>query len=130
VSLGYGLVLTAFGSFTYSNIQSGHYYPTYVCSHGEAYRRSSKTENRLGSVSLGWQHLFAGQHRLQLFGLFEAESSKRKGFYVTATNFSTDAYGYNNLSAAEHSRRAPAGTVLGGLATSGPGALRTVPLAV
>ena len=99
VNLGYGLKLSAFGSFSYSNIQSGHYYPSYVSSGGEAYRRSTKTEERLGNLSLSWQHEFNHQHNLKLLSLVEAESSKQKGFYTTVNNFSTDAYGYNNLSA-------------------------------
>jgi hypothetical protein len=44
VNLGYGLTLQAFGSFSYNNIHSGHYYPTYVTGDGEAHRREMKNE--------------------------------------------------------------------------------------
>ncbi|MBO6189067.1 MAG: SusC/RagA family TonB-linked outer membrane protein [Prevotella sp.] len=98
LNLGYGLTLRAFGSFSYNSIHSGHYYPTYVWNYGEAYRRYSKTETRLGNVSLNWKHDY-GQHHLNLMALAEAESNKQKGFYTTVSNFTTDAYGYNNLSA-------------------------------
>lgn len=97
-NLGYGLTMTAFGSYSYNNIDNGHYYPTFVWSHGEAYRSHSKSEEYLGNISLNWQHDF-DRHHLDLLGLMEAETESKKGFYVTASNFSTDAYGYNNLSA-------------------------------
>ena len=97
-NLGYGLTLTAFGSYSYNSIDNGHYYPTIVWSHGEAYRGHVKSEESLGNASLNWQRDF-GCHHLDLVGLVEASNEKRKGFYVTASNFSTDAYGYNNLSA-------------------------------
>ena len=97
-NLSYGLTLTAFGSYSYNSIDNGHYYPTIVWSHGEAYRGHVKSEESLGNASLNWQRDF-GCHHLDLVGLVEASNEKRKGFYVTASNFSTDAYGYNNLSA-------------------------------
>ena len=98
-NLGYGLTMTGFGSFSYNSIVNGHYYPTIVWSHGEAYRRHSKSENRLGNLSLNWKHDFGTDHHLDLLALVEAESQKLKGFYTTVYGFSTDAYGYNNLSA-------------------------------
>ena len=97
-NLGYGLTLTGFGSFSYNSIDNAHYYPTFVWSHGEAYMKHSKNEDWLVNFSLNWQHDF-GRHHLDLLTLFEVESEKRKGFYVTASNFSTDAFGFNNLSA-------------------------------
>ncbi len=97
--LGYGLTLTAFGSFTYNNVQGGHYYPTFVWSHGEAYRSTEKREEYLGNVSLQWVKDFHRRHHLELMGLLEAGNEKRKGFYTTASNFATDEFGYNNLSA-------------------------------
>ena len=99
VDLGYGLTLTGFGSFSYNNVLSGHYYPTYVWSHGEAYRRSVKEEDFLLNLSLNWQRDIAKHHHIDLLGLFEGESNKQKGFYTTVSSFSTDAYGYNNLAA-------------------------------
>ena len=98
VDLGYGLTMSAFGSFSYNNILSGHYYPTYVWSHGEAYRYDAKTEETLGNLSLNWTHT-TGRHHIDLLALAEAGNSKQKGFYTTATSFSTNAFGYDNLSA-------------------------------
>ena len=98
-NLGYGLTMTGFGSFSYASIDNGHYYPTIVWSHGEAFRRHSKSEERLGNLSLNWQHAFGADHHVDLMALVEAESQKLKGFYTTVYGFSTDAYDYNNLSA-------------------------------
>ena len=97
--IGSGLTLSAFGSFSYSNIQSGHYYPSFIANHGEAYRRSSKSEERMGNVSLNWAGDVAYGHHVELLALAEAESSIAKGFYTTVSGFSTDNYGYDNLSA-------------------------------
>lgn len=97
-NLGYGLSMTAFGSFTYNNIENAHFYPTFVWSHGEAYRGNEKREEMLGNISLRWEHDF-NQHHLDLMALIEAGKEKRKGFYTTATNIATDAFGYDNLSA-------------------------------
>ncbi len=98
-NLGYGLKLMAFGSFSYMSVDNGHYYPTYVWNHGEAYRSHAKTEQQLGNLSLNWQRTFAKRHDVDLLALFEAESVSRKGFYTTVSGFSTDAFSYNNLSA-------------------------------
>ena len=96
--LGYGLTLSGFGSYSYNTIGAAHYYPTIVWSHGEAYRGETKSEELLANVSLGWQHTF-GRHHLDLLALGEVQTGRMQGFYTTAYNFSTDAYGYNNLSA-------------------------------
>ena len=97
-NLGYGLSMTAFGSFSYNNIENAHFYPTFVWSHGEAYRGNEKREEMLGNISLRWERDF-NQHHLDLMALIEAGKEKRKGFYTTVTNIATDAFGYNNLSA-------------------------------
>ena len=97
-NLGYGLSMTAFGSFTYNNIENAHFYPTFVWSHGEAYRGNEKREEMLGNISLRWERDF-NHHHLDLMALIEAGKEKRKGFYTTVTNIATDAFGYDNLSA-------------------------------
>ena len=96
--LGMGLTLTAFGSYSYSNVENAHYYPTFVWSHGEGYRGNSRSEELLGNIALQWEKGY-GQHHLNMMALAEAETEKSRGFYTTASNFSTDAYGYDNLSA-------------------------------
>lgn len=97
--LGRGVTLTAFGSYSYHSENNAHYYPTYTWSHGEAYRADAKSEHVLGNVTLA-KTLDLGQgQRLSLLALAEAQRSEVKGFNVTTSSFSTDAFGYNNISA-------------------------------
>lgn len=92
------LYLKAFGSYSYNVVNSAHYYPTFVWSHGEAYRGNDRNEELRGNVSLDytlkWQNA-----SLNLMALAEAEKKKRTGFYTTSSRFSTDAFGYDKLSA-------------------------------
>ena len=96
--LGKGLTLAGFASYSYNTIENAHFYPTIVWSHGEAYRMSTNSEELLGNISLNWQHDFS-KHHVDLLALAEGQQEKKTGFYTTATNFPTNAYGYNNLSA-------------------------------
>ena len=97
--LGHGLTLTIFGSYSYNNIGNAHYYPTYVWSHGEAYRGDNKSDELLGNIALNWKGKIAERHQLELLGLIEGEKDETKGFYATSSNFNTNAFGYDNLSA-------------------------------
>ena len=98
VRLAENLALRAFGSYSYNTINNAHYYPTIVWSHGEAYRGNDKSEELLGNLSLDYT-LKRRQHSLNLMLLAEAESQKATGFNTTASNFSTDAFGYDELTA-------------------------------
>ena len=98
VILGKNLTLRAFGSYSYNNIGNAHYYPTSVWSNGEAYRQSEKNEDMLGNASL--TYILDTKHStLNLMALAEVETKKVNGFYTTSTGFTTDAFGYNKLSA-------------------------------
>jgi len=92
------LKLRGFASYSYNTIGDAHYYPTFVWSHGEAYRGHDKSEELLGNVSLDYT-LRLSTSQLNLMALAEAESEKGMGFYATTTGFSTDAFGYDKLSA-------------------------------
>ena len=92
------LTLRAFGSYSYKSIDDSHYYPTSVWSKGEAYRDHEKSEEMRGNVSLTYA-IEKKDFELNVMALAEAEMEKATGFYVTATNFSTDAFGYDKLSA-------------------------------
>lgn len=92
------LHLKVFGSYSYSTVNNAHYYPTIVWSHGEAYRSNGKNEELLGNISLDYT-LTTTSSTLNLMLLAEAESQKGTGFYTTVTNFSTDAFGYDELTA-------------------------------
>ena len=99
VDLGYGLTLTVFGSYSFTNIGNAHYYPTYVWSHGEAYQSDRKMMELLGNIALNWRGRMAERHQLGLLGLIEGGRDKDKGFYATSSNINTNAFGYDNLSA-------------------------------
>ena len=98
LSLAKNLKLRGFGSYSYNSVNNSHYYPTIVWSHGEAYRGNDKSEELLGNVSLDYT-LSMGASSLNLMALAEAESRKTTGFFTTVTNFSTDAFGYDELTA-------------------------------
>lgn len=91
-SLMQNLKIRAFGSYSYNTVNNAHYYPTIVWSHGEAYRGDDKEEEMLGNVSLDYT-LNSQSSTLNLMVLAEVEHQKKNGFYTTATNFSTDAFG-------------------------------------
>ena len=98
VKLAPGLKLRSFASYSYNSVNNAHHYPTFVWSHGEAYRGHDKSEELLGNLSLDYT-LQVRQHALNLMLLGEAESQRTTGFYTTTTNFSTNAFGYDKLSA-------------------------------
>ena len=98
VSLTKNLKFKGFGSYSYASIDNAHYYPTTVWSHGQAYRGDSKREEMLGNLSLDYS-LDIRQHALNLLALVESSQQREKGFFATTSSFSTDAFGYDKLSA-------------------------------
>ena len=96
--LAKGLKLRAFGSYSYNTVNNSHYYPMIVWSHGEAYRGNDKSEELLGNISLDYT-LENKNSTFNVMALAEAEDKKKTGFFTTVTNFSTDAFGYDKLTA-------------------------------
>ena len=92
------LTLRAFGSYSYRTDDDSHHYPTTVWSKGLAYRAHEKSEELRGNLSLTYA-IEKKNIELSVMALAEAEMERKTGFYVTVTNFSTDAFGYNKLSA-------------------------------
>ena len=97
-SLLENLKLRVFGSYSYNTVNNSHHYPTIVWSHGEAYRGNDKSEESLGNISLDY-NLKWKNSSLNLMTLLEESMEKGTGFYTTVSNFSTDAFGYDKLSA-------------------------------
>ncbi len=93
-----GLVLKFFGSYSYSMANNAHYYPTYVWSYGEAYRGNVKNEELLNHIALDYT-LELKQSTLNIMALAEEQNEKTNGFYATVSNFYSDAFGYDKLSA-------------------------------
>ncbi len=98
VQLMENLRMKAFGSYSYSTENNAHYYPTFVWSHGEAYRDNDKSEEGLGNISIDYT-IKGRKAEFNLMALAEAQKEKSTGFYATSINFSTDAFGYDKLSA-------------------------------
>ena len=98
VILSKDLTLRVFGSYSFNNIDDSHYYPISVWNRGQAYRQHEKTEDMLGNISLTYI-LNLSHSTLNVMALAEAENTKKKGFYVTSTGFTTDAFGYDKFSA-------------------------------
>ena len=48
------LALRVFGSYSYNSVDNAHFYPTFVWSHGEAYRSNSKSEELFGNIALDY----------------------------------------------------------------------------
>ena len=97
-SLLENLKLRVFGSYSYNTVNNSHHYPTIVWSHGEAYRGNDKSEESLGNISLDY-NLKWKNSSLNLMALLEESLEKGTGFYTTVSNFSTDAFVYDKLSA-------------------------------
>ena len=96
--LAKGLVLKFFGSYSYSMANNAHYYPTFVWSYGEAYRGNVKHEEFINNLTLDYT-LDLKNSTLNLMVLGESQDEKANGFYTTVSNFYTDAFGYDKLSA-------------------------------
>ena len=102
VNLPYRLKLVLFGSYTYNNTEDSQYLPTTVWAYGQGYRGLRSSESLLGNMMLTYNRQM-GKHFIDVLALGEllGELSKDRysGFYTTATNFSSDYMGFNNLQA-------------------------------
>ena len=90
-NLGYGIQLKLFGSYSYNTVDNAHFYGY------EAYRGDTKTEEILNNISLNKNFEFK-HSTLNLLVLAERQQTKSKGFHVTTTDFSSDLFGYDNIS--------------------------------
>ena len=92
------LDLTLMGSYSYNIVGKSHYFPTAVWSKGEAYRGEDKIQDVLGNAVLSYTNDF-GKNHLEVLGLSEFQSRRMEGFGTTVSGFTTDRFGYYNLSA-------------------------------
>ena len=90
--------LQLFGSYSYNMVENSQYLPISVWAHGQAYRGVRKSESLVGNAMLTYQkHLKS--HFVDMLALAEVQEEKFTGFHTTATNFSSDLFGFNNLQA-------------------------------
>ena len=97
-NLGSHWKLTAFGSYSFNETETSHYYPTTIWAHGEAYRGSDKHEQLIGNITADYT-VKLGDHRLGAQALAEVQRETYSGFHVTTTNFSTNDLGYDAIQA-------------------------------
>jgi TonB-linked SusC/RagA family outer membrane protein len=93
------LTLNALGSYSYNSTENAQYLPTWVWALGQAYRGEAKTEDWLGHLALNYKHNFGG-HILAAMIMGEYQSRLQRGFFTTVKGFSTNDFGYDNLTAA------------------------------
>lgn len=98
LDLGHGLRMAAFGSYSYNVVNSSQFMPVYVWSHGQIYRGERKMEDLLGNFLISYERDFR-KHHVELMGLGEFQRTTIKEFHTTASNLSTNDYGYHNLQA-------------------------------
>ena len=98
VKLAKDLYLRAFGSYSFNNVGNAHYYPTTVWNRGEAFRGHEKNEEILANISLSYQFNL-GKSAFNVMALAEEMTNKTQEFHTTVTGFTSDAYGYHELTA-------------------------------
>lgn len=92
------LKFTLFGAYTYNEDELSQYLPTIVWNKGQAYKSTSKSETFLGHAMLSFNKVF-GLHSIEALALAELQKQTYSGYHVTVTNFDTNLFGYDNLSA-------------------------------
>jgi TonB-linked SusC/RagA family outer membrane protein len=90
--------LSLFGAYTHDEVETSQYLPTSIWAHGQAYKGTAKTESLLGNVVLSFNKTL-GLHHIDALALAEVQRDNYNGFHTTATNFSTNEFGYDNLQA-------------------------------
>lgn len=98
LNLGYDTKMSLFLSYSYKTVSNAHFYPTSRLGGGEAYRGHDKNEDLRGHVSVEKAFTFP-LHKLSLSAVIEGSKQKNSGFYTTVAELSTNAYGYDKLSA-------------------------------
>ena len=98
VTLAKDLYLRAFGSYSFNNVGNAHYYPTTVWNRGEAFRGHEKNEEILANISLSYQFNL-DKSVFNMMALAEETSYKIQEFHTTVTGFTSNAYGYEELTA-------------------------------
>ena len=93
------LKLTVFGSYSYTSTEQSEYLPTWVWAQGQAYRGEKNSEDWLANATVDYWWNWDNEHRIEVTGLAEYQTSTRTAFYTTVKGFTTNAFGYDNLQA-------------------------------
>ena len=95
-NIGYGLQVTAYGSYSYDADDDSHFYPTYMESTGKVYRGAGKSHVWLANLQLRYAHDW-GVHRLEADVSGEMQGRTTTGFHTTVNRLASNVYGYDNL---------------------------------
>ena len=98
VTLAKDFYLRAFGSYSFNNVGNAHYYPTTVWNRGEAFRGHEKNEEIMANISLSYQ-FDLGKSAFNVMALAEEMTNNIQEFHTTVTGFTSNAYGYHELTA-------------------------------
>lgn len=98
-----GLNLSAFGSYTYIDIQQKRYLPNDIRQgelngNGWAYLGSTHRKDLMGNIQLSYSKDIA-KHHIDALALMEGQTYKTFYFATQAKGFETNYFGYNNLQA-------------------------------
>lgn len=96
--VGYGLKISAYGSYSFVNGNIGNFYPNYVESTGKAYREAAQQHNWLTNARIDYTNNWSG-HKLSVAAVGELQGTTRNNFFTTVNGFTSNAFGYNNLAA-------------------------------
>ena len=93
------LRVTLFGSYSFASNEHSQYLPTWVWAQGQAYRGEAKNEDWLVNTTVNYWWDWDKDHRIEVTGLAEYQTSTRTSFYTTVKGFTTNDFGYHNLQA-------------------------------
>ena len=96
-----GLTLNIMGSYQLLDSEDNFYDNERVVNGGESDRQASISNSRFQSfqsTNILTYETDLGNHNIKLTGLYEQQKSKSNGNYSSASDFSTNAVTYNNLS--------------------------------
>ena len=94
--LGYGLTLSAYGSYSYASEEEQKFFPTYTDNY--IHRGQQKTETWLVNADLAYR-LERGIHKVEAKVTGELQGITTSGFHTRVDRLATNAFGYYNLSA-------------------------------
>ena len=92
------LILSAFGSYSFSSTGNAQFCPTWVWAQGNVYRGEFKGEDYFTNMSLSYNNTWGDSHFEAVVGA-EYLKQVRTGFWVHAKGITTNDFSYNNIGA-------------------------------
>ena len=92
------LILSAFGSYSFSSTGKAQFCPTWVWAQGNVYRGEFKGEDYFTNIALSYNNTWGNSHIDAAVGA-EYLKQVRTGFWVQAKGITTNDFSYNNIGA-------------------------------